>query len=85
MHYKNGRPAQNGDMVVWPGDQWNPPKTGVLHSTQPGSTSCNGRLAPAGLDHHVTVGDCLHADDVRAAAANLPDASAPTPTPVPLT
>ena len=68
MHYKNGREAKPGDKVV------NLPNgvVGILHSVNAGSTTCNGRLAtPTPNDAYVTVGECLHLDDI--AAANIPD------------
>jgi len=72
MHYKNGREAKAGDKVV------NLPtgQAGVLHSVNAGSTSCNGRLAQTTTnDPYVTIGECLHMDDI--AAANIPDSSKP--------
>ena len=67
MHYKNGREAKDGDKVI----NLTYGFSGVLHSSQPGSASCNGRLAPISQnDHYITVGECLHLDDVK--AANVP-------------
>lgn len=79
MHYKNGRNAIPGDTVVALG---NPPQStpfvGLLHSTNSESTTCNGRLALiTPNDPYVTLNECLHIDDVRAAQA--PDTTkAPT-------
>lgn len=74
MHYKNGREAKAGDRVVLVGSQYTSPVTGILHSLQEGSTTCNGRLAlMTASDPHVTIGECLHLDDV--AAATIPDSS----------
>jgi len=72
MHYKNGREAKPGDKVVnLPSGQ-----VGILHSVNAGSTTCNGRLAQASQnDAYVTVGECLHMNDI--AAANIPDSSKP--------
>lgn len=68
MHYKNGRPAKDGDMVV----NLSQGICGLLHSTQPQSTSCNGRIAIATPnDAWVTVGECLHIDDVRSATVPI--------------
>ena len=70
MHYKNGREAKQGDKVLnLPSGQ-----SGVLHTVNAGSTTCNGRMAPMSQnDLYVTLSECLHLDDV--AAANLPDTS----------
>lgn len=47
---------------------------GILYNVNPGSTTCNGRLAqPAANDPYVTLSDCLHVDDI--AAATIPDSS----------
>lgn len=75
MHYKNGRPAKAGDVVVFDGGKYHAaPKVGVLHSLIPGSESCNGRIAEISpSDALVTVGECMHIDDVRAAA--IPDST----------
>ena len=72
MHYKNGREAKAGDKVVnLPGGQ-----VGILHSVIAGSTSCNGRIArTTPNDSYVTIGECLHMDDV--AAASIPDSTKP--------
>jgi hypothetical protein len=64
MHYKNGREAKPGDTVIWLPQGF----SGILHSVQAGSTTCNGRLArPNQYDPWVTIGECLHIDDVAAA------------------
>ena len=64
MHYKNGRAAKDGDKVL----HLNSGKSGLLHSTAPGATTCNGRLASiADNDAYVTISECLHIDDIRAA------------------
>ncbi len=63
MHYKNGREAKAGDKV------FHIPQglAGILHSLQPGSSSCNGRLAQTTQsDPYVTVGECLHQEDIAA-------------------
>ena len=74
MHYKNGREAKQGDRVIdlESGD------SGIVHSLNGGSTTCNGRLAKTSNgDTYVTLSKCLHADDVK--AAQIPDSSAPAP------
>lgn len=72
MHYKNGREAHDGEPVVaetYTGSGKH--VAGVLHSTTPGSCSCNGQLAypiPGGTGHLcVTVGNIYHAGDAFAA------------------
>lgn len=74
MHYKNGREAKVGDeVIVFNGDR--PNLLGLLVSATPGSTSCNGRVLPMPVNNaaYVTIGDCLHVEDV---AQKVP---APTP------
>lgn len=74
MHYANGREAKAGDLVVLTGDKYAAPVTGILHSVSADSTTCNARLAlVTPNDPHVTIGSCLHIDDVR--AATIPDSS----------
>lgn len=69
MHYKNGRQAKVGDTVLYPGDQYNPARVGILHSVNAQSDTCNGRLAvPNPNDPYVTLKDCIHIDDVEAKA-----------------
>jgi hypothetical protein len=73
MHYQNGRPAQQGDQII----NLQSGHTGILHSPNPSNTTCNGRMAPMSDMHPwVTIGDCLHLDDVKAAFAK------PKPEPV---
>lgn len=66
MHYRNGREAKNGDLIV----QLNGGQVtaiGVLHSAQPGSDFCNGQIAPTQAQPtFACLCDCLHADDVAA-------------------
>ncbi|MFZ3043884.1 MAG: hypothetical protein WA058_02120 [Minisyncoccia bacterium] len=70
MHYKNGREAKEGDKVVCIGGGMI--VTGILHSVNAQSDTCNGRLAPTSQsDPYVNIKDCLHIDDV--AAAEIPD------------
>jgi len=70
MHYRNGRPAQNGDNVVQIGGYGSGAKitaVGVLHSATPGNDLCNGFIAP--IQSPVAgacLCDCLHVDDVAA-------------------
>lgn len=70
MHYKNGREAKAGDKVV----NLTSGRSGILHSTQAQSATCNGRLAQINEnDPYVTIGECLHIDDI--AKATVPDST----------
>ena len=64
MHYRNGREAKNGDMIV----QLSSGKItgyGVLHSAVPGNAYCNGMIAPVQpANLGACMCDCLHIDDV---------------------
>lgn len=72
MHYKNGREAKPGDRVV----DLESGATGILHSTNEQSDTCNGRLAQtAPTDPCVSLKECLHMDDVAAIAVVVPDVS----------
>jgi hypothetical protein len=66
MHYKNGRPAQNGDkVVVFP--SYSNPYIGILYDATPGNDYCNGKIAPiASNDPCPNLQEVLHLDDVRA-------------------
>jgi hypothetical protein len=68
MHYRNGREAKNGDVVVQLGfDGGKPVALGVLHSAQPGNDYCNGSIAPIqNLQQGACLIDCLHIDDLAA-------------------
>jgi len=65
MHYRNGREAKNGDVVVQLGADGKITALGVLHGAVPGNDYCNGFVA-AGYFPGVMacICDCLHADDV---------------------
>lgn len=71
MHFKNGREAKAGDVVVFDGGKYSAaPKVGVLHSLVAEADSCNGRIATIDPnDGLITVSECLHIDDVKAAFA----------------
>lgn len=70
MHYKNGRPAKQGDKVL----NLESGQSGILHSLNAESNTCNGRLtATSASDSYVTLKECLHIDDVK--AAEIPDTS----------
>jgi hypothetical protein len=77
MHYKNGRPAKNGDKVIVT-PSYGPPFAGILYDAVPGNDTCNGRVAIThGSDAMPNLKECLHADDVK--AATIPDSSQPQP------
>ena len=65
MHYKNGRPAFNGEPVI--GKGYDGVFAGTLHSVRPTATSCNGQVAvpvAGGVRNEcVTIGDLHHAED----------------------
>ena len=67
MHYRNGRPAKDGDKVVqFGGFDGKIVAFGVLHSTTPDNDYCNGQIAA--IQHpNITacIIDCLHLDDVE--------------------
>jgi argonaute-like protein implicated in RNA metabolism and viral defense len=72
MHYKNGREAKSGDKVVSLAN--GNLVSGILHSVNAESTTCNGRVAVTTQnDPYVNIKDCLHVDDV--VAADVPDSS----------
>ena len=76
MHYKNGRPAKNGDKVIlFP--QYGAPVVGILYDATAGNDYCNGKLAPTSPnDPMPNLKECLHIDDVKAVAnENTPDSS----------
>ena len=67
MHYRNGREAKNGDIIVSIGNEGKIHALGVLHNATPGNDYCNGSIAPV---QPGVVGacmcDCLHVDDLAA-------------------
>jgi len=64
MHYRNGREAKNGDIIV----KLQGGKVvayGVLHSAVPGNNYCNGNIAVIQpVNDYACMCDCLHVDDV---------------------
>lgn len=70
MHYRNGRPALNGDKIVQIdgyGKGAAIVAIGVLYDAKPGNDYCNGNMAP--VQNNITgacLCDCLHVDDVAA-------------------
>lgn len=71
MHYRNGREAKNGDLVVQLDYGSSTIRTiGILHSAKPGDDYCNGCIAPlAPGEQAACLIDCLHADDLAAILA----------------
>jgi len=71
MHYMNGRPANNGDLVVhFTGYQTKVPIVGRLHNATAGNNTCNGTLLPLngqGGTSCPNLAECLHLDDLMAA------------------
>lgn len=71
MHYRNGREAKNGDIVLSL-DGYGTTiinAVGVLHSAQAGNDYCNGGIAPVQGPKGACLIDCLHIDDVMAMLA----------------
>ena len=68
MHYRNGREAKNGDVIVSISAFSALPvlRTGVLFAAQPGNDYCNGTLVPltGGAPEGACLADCFHIDDV---------------------
>ncbi len=69
MHYRNGREAKNGDIIV----SLNGGKVvafGVLHGATPGNDYCNGSIAPVqSMREGACMCDALHVDDLAAILA----------------
>lgn len=66
MHYRNGREAHSGDLVVKLGGG-KIISFGVLYDATPGNDYCNGAIAPVQqLRDGACMVDCLHVDDVAA-------------------
>ncbi len=68
MHYRNGREAKNGDVIVqldFEGGKIN--TLGVLYNAEPGNDFCNGSIAPVQQTiEGACMCDCLHIDDLAA-------------------
>lgn len=71
MHYRNGREAKNGDIIVkLEFDSGKIVSLGVLHSAVPGNDYCNGNIAPIQpANDNACMVDCLHIDDIKALIA----------------
>ena len=76
MHYKNGRPANNGDKIVLipPAGQYGSPVAGILYDARAeNGNDCNGRIAvPQSSDQCADLKNCLHIDDISAAFTKPP-------------
>ena len=67
MHYKNGREAKNGDLVVLI-PSYGKPVVSILYDAVAGNDHCNGKIAPVSTnDPMPNLKECLHLDDVLAA------------------
>ena len=74
MHYRNGREAKNGDVIVQietrytdKGEVAAIAALGVLHGAVAGNDFCNGKIAPIlGAVTGACMCDCLHVDDLAA-------------------
>ena len=69
MHYRNGREAKNGDVIVSIGHSGGYSsrtvlRTGVLIDAVAGNDYCNGNIAPITNDQGACLCDCLHVDDL---------------------
>ena len=69
MHYRNGRPAKCGDVIVSINKIEATTvvlRTGVLFNAIPGNDYCNGTLVPltGGMPEGACLADCFHIDDV---------------------
>ena len=65
MHYRNGKEAKNGDIIVQINNNGKITALGVLHSAIPGNDYCNGSIAPIqNIREGACMCDCLHIDDV---------------------
>lgn len=66
MHYRNGREAKNGDIIIQLDSIGVPVKVGILKDAIPGKGYCNGIIVPIASDPMACLVDCLHVDDVAA-------------------
>jgi hypothetical protein len=62
MHYANGKPARNGDVVLQ--IEYGKPVIAVLYEAQAGNDYCNGKLAPILPQGGACLAYCVHLDDV---------------------
>lgn len=81
MHYKNGREAKNGDMIMML-PAYKDPVVGILYNAQPGNDFCNGKIALISVsDPCPCLNECLHIDDVKEKLARKEKEDAPIPPP----
>lgn len=68
MHYKNGRPAKNGDKIAMvDAANLKVRSVGILYDALPGNDYCNGRMAVVSAnDAMPNLKDCVHVDDLAA-------------------
>lgn len=67
MHYRNGREAKNGDVVISLDGYGSEVicAVGVLYNAIPGNDYCNGSIAPIQpTNKGACLCDCLHIEDV---------------------
>ena len=67
MHYRNGREAKNGDVIVQisTGGDGKINAFGVLYNAVAGNDYCNGAIAPVqNVREGACMCDCLHIDDL---------------------
>lgn len=65
MHYRNGREAKNGDVILSLTIDGKVDAVGVLHSATPGNDYCNGLIAPIQeVRKGACLVDCIHINDV---------------------
>jgi hypothetical protein len=70
MHYRNGREAKNGDVIIQIGFDGKINAYGVLHDAVAGNDYCNGKVAPVlTTPAGACMCDCLHVDDLMAILA----------------
>ena len=64
MHFKNGRTAKVGDIIV-AANYAGQPFTGIITSISPGSGTCNAQMVPlpAANSQSVTLKECMHVED----------------------
>jgi hypothetical protein len=81
MHYRNGREAKNGDMVMFVPTYGSSPVVGILYDAKAGNDFCNGRIAPTTpADPMPNLKECLRFDDALA-AINAAPTCRPAPEP----
>ena len=68
MHYRNGREAKNGDMIILLDGGAGIVGVGILHGATHGRDYCNGSVAPIAHPAACLI-DCIHADDLAAMLA----------------